>query len=181
MSKIGKVPLHILPGVTVTLKNQDVYVKGTKWELSYTIPQEVTVSQETDAICFAITSDEHRNLWGTAKIMVKNMMFGVSQGYEKKLLVLGVWYAAVLQWTSLLLSLGLSHKVTYTPPVGIKLVVDKDPKGNAVIFIQGIDKQLVWQTAAQIRELKKPEPYKGKGIRYSTEVVKIKEGKTAKK
>ncbi|MDO4713141.1 MAG: 50S ribosomal protein L6 [bacterium] len=181
MSKIGKKPLAIPQGVEVVLTGNVVKVTGPKGTLSWTHPEGVKIDQQESELTFSILSDEHKNLWGLTRTLVANMVEGVSNGYEKKLLIIGVGYSAKLEGRTLVLSLGFAHKVNYALPEGIEMKVEQDPKGNTVVIISGISKELVGEVAAKIRAYKKPEPYKGKGIRYFDEYVKIKPGKSAKK
>ena len=181
MSKIGKKSIAIPSGVEVTLSGSTVSVKGGKGTLSYTLLDGVIVVIENDAIIVSVDSDEKRNLWGLSRTLIANMVHGVSTGYEKKLQVLGVGYTAKLQGTNLLLALGFSHPVNFEVPKIVTVAVEKDPKGNDIITLTSIDKEVIGETAAKIRALKKPEPYKGKGIRYIDEVIKLKAGKAAKK
>ncbi|PZM87614.1 MAG: 50S ribosomal protein L6 [candidate division SR1 bacterium] len=181
MSKIGKKPLAIPQGVEVVLDGSTVKVTGPKGVLSWTHPEGVKIEQHESELTFSILSDEHKNLWGLTRTLVANMVEGVSNGYEKKLLIIGVGYSAKLEGKTLVLSLGFAHKVNYLVPEGIEMKVEQDPKGNTVVIISGISKELVGEVAAKIRAYKKPEPYKGKGIRYFDEYVKIKPGKSAKK
>lgn len=140
----------------------------------------VKAEQQESTVVVSVGSDEKKNLWGLTRTLIANMIEGVVNGYEKKLSVIGVGYGAKMQGNKLVLSLGFSHTVEYEPAAGVTLTVDKDPKGNAMIIVQGIDKQKVGEVAAKIRSFKKPEPYKGKGIRYNDEIVKLKPGKAAK-
>lgn len=180
MSRIGKSPIVVPVGVTVTQKDAVVTVSGPKGELSQTIPHgvEITLGEE---ITVSIIADEYKNLWGLIRSLLANMVEGVTAWYEKKLQVIGVWYSAKVQGQNILLKLWLSHNVDHPLPAGISATVDKDPKGNDMIILQGIDKQLVGEQAAKIKSYRKPEPYKGKGIRYLGEYIKIKAGKTAGK
>lgn len=180
MSKIGKMPIAIPAWVDVSLVDNTVHVKWPKGELSYTLVQGVVVKIEEWTVHVSVVSEDHRNLWGLTRTLISNMVEGVVNGYEKKLLVIGVGFNAKLQGTKLVMQLGFSHPVEYEVPANISASVDKDPKGNNIVTIQGIDKQLVGEVAAKIRSFKKPEPYKGKGIRYSNEIVKLKPGKAAK-
>ncbi len=127
----------------------------------------------------SIASDEHANLRGLVRTLINNMVVGVTTGYEKKLHVIGVGYAAKVQGKNLVLSLGYSHPVNHELPEGITATVERDPKGSDIVTLQGIDKQLLGQHAARIRTYRSPEPYKGKGVRYVGEYIKMKAGKTA--
>ena len=181
MSRIGKNPILIPSGVTVTIDGLNVKVKGSKGELSYIAPKGVKIEQEENQIKVSIESDEYRNYWGLVRTLIANMIEGVTNWFKKELLVLWVGYNAKVQWNKLILSLWFSHPVEYTAPKEVTVSLDKWPKGAPLIRVEGIDKQLVWEVAAKIRAFKKPEPYKGKGIRYIDEQVKLKQGKTAGK
>ena len=180
MSRIGTLPITILEGVTVSQADSVVTVKGPKGELTQSIPEGVIV-KIADEVEVSITGDEHKNLWGLIRTLIFNMIEGVTNGFEKKLQVLGVGYSAKAQGQKLTLNLGLSHPVYHEAPAGISVTVDKDPQGNDMVILQGIDKQLIGEQAAKIKAYRKPEPYKGKGIRYFGEYIKIKPGKTAGK
>ena len=181
MSKIGKKPLSIPQGVEVELAESSVKVTGPKGTLSLNIPYGVKIEKNESELVFSILEDQYKNLWGLVRTLVSNLVVGVSQGYEKKLLIIGVGYSAKLEGKTLVLSLGFAHKVNYQIPEDIDMKIEQDPKGNTVIFISGINKELVGEVAAKVRAYKKPEPYKGKGIRYFDEFIKIKPGKSAKK
>ena len=181
MSKIGKKPLVIPQGVEVDLKETVVQVKGPKGTLDLNLPYGVKIEKNESELVFSILDDQYKNLWGLARTLVANMVEGVSNGYEKKLLIIGVGYSAKVEGNTLILSLGYAHKVNFLIPEGIEIRTEQDPKGNTVVFISGISKELVGEVAAKVRSMKKPEPYKGKGIRYFDEFVKIKPGKSAKK
>lgn len=184
MSRIGKNPVSIPDGVEVTLSGQDFKVKGKLGELSMRIHDEVSAAIEDVAndegksskiIRLAPKSNSRfaRQIWPTMRTLVDNLCTGVNAGFEKKLEIHGVGYRANLQGNTLVLALGFSHEVRYEIPDGIKVEVEK----QTGLKISGIDKQQVGQVAAKIRELKKPEPYKGKGIRYADEYILRKEGK----
>ena len=181
MSKIGKKPLVIPQGVEVDLKEAAVQVKGPKGTLDLNLPYGVKIEKNESELVFSILDDQYKNLWGLARTLVANMVEGVSNGYEKKLLIIGVGYSAKVEGKTLVLSLGYAHKVNFPIPERIEIRTEQDPKGNTVVFISGISKELVGEVAAKVRSMKKPEPYKGKGIRYFDEFVKIKPGKSAKK
>lgn len=180
MSRIGKLAIVIPEGVTVSLTDAVVTVKGPKGELTQTIPEGVVVDI-TEEVVVSITSDDHKNLWGLIRTLIFNMVEGVTTWFEKKLQVIGVGYSAKAQGQKLTLQLGLSHPVIHEVPATVTVTVDKDPKGNDMVVLQSIDKQLVGEQAAKIKAYRKPEPYKGKGIRYFGEYIKIKAGKTAGK
>ena len=181
MSKIGKLPIAIPAGVEVTITNNLVKVKGPKGELEYQTLDCITLKQEENTIVVAVDTKDNRKFWGLTRTLIANMIEGVVNGYEKKLHIIGVGYGAQVQGNKIILSLGLSHKAEFELPTGVTASVEQDPKGNAILTLQSIDKQLVGQVAAKIRDLRKPEPYKGKGIRYFGEEIKLKPGKAAKK
>ena len=181
MSKIGRKPILIEEWVEISINGNEVKVKWPKGELTRIVNEWVTVKQEDNHIVLSISDDNNKAFWGLNRSLIANMVEWVKNGYEKKLLIIWVWYWAVLQWKTLVLSLGLSHKVNFEIPDDIELSVEQDPKGNSIVTIKWINKHTVGQTAAKIREFRKPEPYKGKGIRYIDEYVKIKPGKAAGK
>jgi large subunit ribosomal protein L6 len=179
MSRIGKRPIPIPDKVTVTIKGQTVSVKGPKGELSRDLVPEVIVEQ-ADSTVVVKRRDESRiarQRHGLSRTLVSNMVEGVSQGFQKRLEIQGVGYRAQMQGNNLALSVGYSHPVTITPPAGVQLAVEN----NTNVIISGIDKESVGNIAAQIRAVRPPEPYKGKGIRYSGEFVRRKVGKAGKK
>lgn len=182
MSKVGKIPVAIPEWVVVVLEKWVVNVKWPKWELSYALPQWVIMKQEDSFLSFSVEDVyTQKNFWGLARNLVKNMVEGVKNWFEKKLLIMGVWYGAQLQWKTLVLSLGLSHKINYEIPDSIsETKVEQDPKWNTIVTLSSIDKQQVGEVAAKIRSFRKPEPYKGKWVRYIDEFVKLKPGKSAK-
>ena len=180
MSRIGRMPIAIPAGVTVTIaENNHVTVKGPKGTLERALPLEMTIKQEGDDIVVSRPNDlkKNKSLHGLTRTLIHNMVVGVTEGYEKVLEVNGVGYRAAKQGNKLVLSLGYSHPVEMVDPEGITSVLD----GQNIIKVQGIDKEKVGQYAAEIRSRRKPEPYKGKGIKYSTEVIRRKVGKTGKK
>ena len=181
MSRIGKNPVLIPSGVNVTIDGNNIKVKGPKGELTYTYPEGVKVEQEENNLKVSVVSDKYKNYWGLVRTLIANMIEGVTNWFKKELIVIWVGYNAKVQWNKLILSLWFSHPVEYEAPKGVTLSLDKWPKGVPLIRVEGIDKQLVWEVAAKIRAFKKPEPYKGKGIRYIDEQVKLKEGKKAGK
>lgn len=175
MSRVAKAHVAIPAGVTITLSGQDIKVKGPIGELSHTIHSDVVVSQEENSIITNIVADA-KGAWaqaGTVRSLINNMVEGVSKGFEKKLLLNGVGYRAKAAGKNLNLSLGFSHPVDHAIPEGITV----ETPSQTEIILKGADKQLVGQTAANIRAYRKPEPYKGKGIRYSDENVRRKEAK----
>ena len=180
MSRIGRMPIAIPAGVTVTIaENNHVTVKGPKGTLERALPLEMTIKQEGDDIVVSRPNDlkKNKSLHGLTRTLIHNMVVGVTEGYEKVLEVNGVGYRAAKQGNKLVLSLGYSHPVEMVDPEGITSVLD----GQNIIKVQGIDKEKVGQYAAEIRSKRKPEPYKGQGIKYSTEVIRRKVGKTGKK
>jgi large subunit ribosomal protein L6 len=181
MSKIGRKNIVILEGVEVNINGSHVAVKGHKGNLERTVPAGVLLNQEANEIIVSIENDSYKNLRGLSRTLINNMIIGVSQGYEKKLLIIGVGYNAQASGNKVIFSLGYAHKVDFPIPAGIEVKTEQDVKGNTVVTITGINKEVVGEVAAKMRQLKKPEPYKGKGIRYFDEFVKIKPGKSAKK
>jgi large subunit ribosomal protein L6 len=179
MSRIGKMPIAVPAGVTVEVaENNKVTVKGPKGTLTRVFPAEISFSQEDGQIEVKRPDDQKktRALHGLSRSLLNNMVVGVTEGFEKKLEVNGVGYRAAKQGKNLNLSLGYSHPVVMVDPDGIETVVE----GN-IITVKGVDKEKVGQFAAEIRDKRRPEPYKGKGIKYDYEVIRRKEGKTAKK
>jgi len=179
MSRIGKQPITVPSGVEVTIDDHHVVVKGPRGTLEHDVPETITVAREGDDLVVTRPDDEraNRSLHGLTRSLVANMVTGVSQGFTRDLEIVGVGYRAVAQGpTKLELQLGFSHPVTVDAPDGITFEVPAPTR----ITVQGADKQLVGQVAADIRKLRKPEPYKGKGIRYSDERVLRKAGKSAK-
>lgn len=179
MSRIGKMPIAIPAGVTVEIaENNKVTVKGPKGTLERTLPGEMTITQNDGVITIERPNDlkKEKSLHGLTRSLLNNMVVGVSTGFEKKLEVNGVGYRAAKSGNTLTLSLGYSHPVEMTDPEGVTTEV----QGN-VIIVKGIDKEAVGQFAANIRDKRRPEPYKGKGIKYADEVIRRKEGKTGAK
>ena len=179
MSRIGKLPIHVPAGVTVTIKDNVVTVKGPKGELVQEVNPDINVTLEDGVIHLTRPTDDknHRALHGLYRSLINNMVVGVTEGYKKVLEVNGVGYRAAKQGKKLTLSLGYSHPVEMEDPEGIEVTVD----GQNLIIVKGIDKEKVGQYAAEIREKRAPEPYKGKGIKYVDEVIRRKVGKTGKK
>ncbi len=175
MSRIGKKPVEVLEGVTVEVNGQDVKAKGAKGELSLRIHDDVSVKMEDGVVVFAprSTSLHAKKLYPTMRTLVNNIVIGVKEGFEKKLEIHGVGLRGNMQGNTLVMQLGFSHEVRFDIPQGVTVTVEEQTK----ITVTGIDKQLVGQVAAKIRGFKKPEPYKGKGIRYVGEYVARKEGK----
>lgn len=181
MSKIWKNPITIPAGVTASVVNDLVEIKGPKGTLTQTLYPGITAKLEDNSIALMCDDVELWKHWGTMRSLVSNMITGVSEWYSKTLQVIGVGFDATLQGSVINFKLGFSHPVKFEIPTGIETKIEKDPKGNAVISLTSHDKQLIGQVASKIRALKKPEPYKGKGIRFLWEVVKLKAGKAAKK
>ncbi|XFA74101.1 50S ribosomal protein L6 [Thermosynechococcaceae cyanobacterium Okahandja] len=187
MSRIGKRPIPLPKNVTLSLEGQQVTVKGPKGQLSRLLPPEVNVVQEGETILVQRRDDSRtaRERHGLCRTLVANMVEGVAQGFSKKLEIQGVGYRAQQQGKNLVLSMGYSHPVEITPPDGITLEIEdnqgKKVQQGTIVLVSGIDKELVGNLAAQIRGVRPPEPYKGKGIRYSGEFVRRKVGKTGKK
>jgi len=175
MSKIGKAPIAIPAGVTATVDGQSVKVKGPKGALEVNVVEEIGVKLENGALLFSLNgeSNRHKAMWGLSRTLVANLVEGVTKGFEKKLEISGVGYRAAVQGKSLNLALGFSHDVNYPIPEGIQIVTPKPTE----IVISGIDRQKVGQVAAEIREFRGPEPYKGKGVKYAGEFIFRKEGK----
>ena len=175
MSRIANAPVSLPSGVEVTLDGQLVKVKGSKGELQWNVHELVTVKQEDAAIKVSAndSSKQAVALAGTTRALVNNMVTGVTNGFEKKLTIIGVGYRAQAQGQKLNLTLGFSHPVVYEVPEGIKV----ETPSNTEIVVSGIDKQKVGQVAAEIRAYRKPEPYKGKGVRYADEYVLRKQAK----
>jgi large subunit ribosomal protein L6 len=177
MSRIGKKPVTLSKGVSAAISGQTIEVKGPKGTRSFTATDDVTLSVDGDVVKVTPrgTSKRARQQWGMARSMVENLVTGVTTGFRKELEIQGVGYRASMQGASLKLNLGYSHDVNFAVPTGV--TVTTPSAKNDVIIIEGIDQQLVGQVAANIREWKRPEPYKGKGIRYKGEFVFRKEGK----
>ncbi|MFL6516983.1 MAG: 50S ribosomal protein L6 [Bacillus sp. (in: firmicutes)] len=178
MSRVGKKPIVIPAGVTVTLNNSTATVKGPKGELTRTFHPDITISVEENQVTITRPSDvkEHRALHGTTRAVLANMVEGVSTGFTRGLELIGVGYRAQKQGTKLVLNVGYSHPVEIEPEEGLEIEVP----ANTKIIIKGTDKERVGALAANIRGVRPPEPYKGKGIRYEGEFVRRKEGKTGK-
>jgi large subunit ribosomal protein L6 len=179
MSRIGKLPVTVPTGVDVTIDGRTVTVKGPKGTLSHTVIEPITVERGDDgAILVKRPDDERRNraFHGLTRSLVNNLVVGVTSGYEKKLEIVGVGYRVALKGGNLEFALGFSHPVVVEPPEGITFAVESPTRFS----VSGIDKQLVGETAANIRKIRKPEPYKGKGVRYAGENVRRKVGKTGK-
>ena len=175
MSRIGKKAVAVPNGVTVTIEGQTISVKGPKGQLSWTVAEEIEVRQEGQDLLLTKRADTTRAqaMWGLSRTLVSNMVTGVTTGFERSLDLVGVGYRAAMKGQALSMQLGFSHEVDVPAPQGITFAVPKQTE----IKISGIDKQLVGETAARIRRIRPPEPYKGKGVRYTGEQVRRKEGK----
>lgn len=178
MSRIGKQPIIIPDGTTVSIKDHDITVKGPKGELSRNFHHLVSFEVKDKQILVKVKNPEEkksRELWGLSRVLLSNMIDGVNKYFEKKLEITGVGYRATVSGKKLTLNLGYSHPVELDIPAGIEIKVEKN-----IIAVSGIDNQLVGQTAAEIRAKRKPEPYKGKGIKYLDEIIRRKAGKVVK-
>ena len=178
MSRIGNKPVVIPAGVTIDLKDNTVTVKGPKGELSYTFNQNITLVQNEGEVVFTRPDDskENKTIHGRTRAVFNNVVVGVTEGFQRELELIGVGYRAQLQGKKLVLNVGYSHPVEFTPEEGIEIEVPSNTK----VIVKGYDKQKVGELAANIRGVRPPEPYKGKGIRYVNEFVRRKEGKTGK-
>lgn len=184
MSRIGKQPVVAPNGVTISVNKENVVtVKGPKGELKQAIDRDITVVVKDGQITFARPTDQirHRALHGLYRSLVSNLVKGVTDGYQRKLELIGVGFKAANQGNVIDLSLGFSHNIVFEVPKELKVVTAQEKGQNPTITLEGIDKQLIGQVAAKLRGLRKPEPYKGKGIRYVGEVVRKKAGKAAGK
>ncbi|HAA79292.1 MAG TPA: 50S ribosomal protein L6 [Microbacteriaceae bacterium] len=178
MSRIGRMPIDVPTGVTVTIDGQLVAVKGPKGELSLTVKEPIEANMVENQVIVTRPDDERasRSLHGLTRTLINNQILGVTEGFQKSLEVVGTGYRLVAKGQGVELSLGYSHSITVEPPAGITLTV----LGNDKLTVSGIDKQAVGEVAANIRKLRKPEPYKGKGVRYAGENVRRKAGKSGK-
>ncbi|MBV9843543.1 MAG: 50S ribosomal protein L6 [Kutzneria sp.] len=179
MSRIGKLPITVPSGVDVTIDGQVVNVKGPKGALSHTVAEPIAVARTDDGTLQVSRPDDERlsrSLHGLSRTLINNLIIGVTEGYEKKMEITGVGYRVQLKGTDLEFALGYSHPVPVKAPAGITFVVETPTKFS----VKGIDKQLVGEVAANIRKLRKPDPYKGKGVRYAGEKIRRKVGKTGK-
>jgi large subunit ribosomal protein L6 len=178
MSRIGRLPIDVPGTVTVTIEGQDVTVKGPKGELSLTVANPIEVKLEEGQVLVTRPDDERasRSLHGLTRTLIANQIIGVTEGYSKGLEVVGTGYRVQSKGNGVEFALGYSHSITVEPPAGISFEVE----GNNKLTVRGIDKQAVGEVAANIRKLRKPEPYKGKGVRYAGEVVRRKAGKSGK-
>jgi len=175
MSRIGKKPVDVPSGVTAAVDGQDVKVKGPKGELAFRVHDEVVVEFKDGKVTVQPRDETKgaRSKWGMSRTMVSNLVEGVTKGFEKKLEISGVGYRAAVQGKDLVLALGYSHDIDYEIPAGVAITT---PKPTEIVVV-GIDKQVVGQTAAEIRDYRGPEPYKGKGVKYAGEFIFRKEGK----
>ncbi len=189
MSRVGKKPVILPNGITAELKDNTLTIKGGKGSLTMTVHPKVTVEIKDNEVSVDVAKKEDKRekaLWGLSRALVQNMVDGLEKGYSKQLDVVGVGFKAEVRGKDLVLNLGFSHPIEFPIPEGIEVKAEKDPakvtiqQYQTTITLTGIDKQLVGQVAANIRELKKPEPYKGKGIRYSDENILRKAGKVVK-
>jgi len=179
MSRIGRLPISIPSGVEVKIDGQDVTVKGPKGELALTVAEPIVAAVEEGQVVVTRPDDERnsRSLHGLTRTLISNNIVGVTEGYKKGLEVVGTGYRVTAKGSSVEFALGYSHPITVEPPAGIEFTVE----GNTKLTVSGISKQAVGEVAAQIRKLRKPEPYKGKGVRYEGENVRRKAGKSGKK
>ena len=178
MSRIGKLPVTLTDKISVVITGNNIIVKWPLWELSFDFSEKIKV-EANDTQLIVTKNDNWANaLWGTTRSIIDNMVIWVTEGYKKSLEIQWVWYKFEVQWAKLILSIGFSHKVEMEVPSILK--VELDEKKKNIMHISWTDKQAVWEFAAKIRSKKKPEPYKGKGIRYVWEYVRRKAGKTGK-
>jgi large subunit ribosomal protein L6 len=179
MSRIGKNPVPVPSGVTVALDGRTVTVKGPKGELSHVVAEPITVSDDDGSVVVSRPDDERRSksLHGLTRTLIANMVVGVTDGYTRKMEIHGTGYRVQAKGSNLEFALGYSHPITITPPAGISFAVENPTRFS----VSGIDKQLVGEVAANIHKLRKPDPYKGKGIRYEGEQIRRKAGKAGKK
>ena len=175
MSRIGKKPITVAQQVKINISDNKIIIEGKNGKLEFTLSDRISAEFKDNILMFKSVSDsdKDKSLLGTARALVANMIKGVSEGFEKRLEIVGVGFRAQMQQNTLNLQLGFSHPVNYTAPTGVKI---ETPKPN-LIFVKGIDKEKVGQTAAEIRSIMPPEPYKGKGIRYANEYIRKKVGK----
>lgn len=184
MSRIGKQPVEIPAGVTITVNNENVVtVKGPKGELKEAVDRDITVSVQDKEVTFLRPTDQirHRAMHGLYRALVSNMVKGVTEGFKKDLELVGVGYKAANTGNILDLALGYSHNIIFEVPKELKVATLTEKGQNPKIMLEGIDKQLIGQVAAKLRSLRKPEPYKGKGVKYAGEILRRKAGKAAGK
>ncbi len=181
MSRIGKLPIAIPSGVTVSIEGNVVKVKGPKGELTQSINSDIKVEVEDNQVLVSRPSDvkEHRALHGLYRALINNMVIGVSEGYKKEMELVGVGYRAANTGQVLELTLGFSHNIFFQLPQEIKVETKSERNKNPLIILESADKQLIGQVCAKIRSFRKPEPYKGKGIKFVGEVIRRKSGKSA--
>ncbi|PID97328.1 MAG: 50S ribosomal protein L6 [Actinomycetales bacterium] len=180
MSRIGRLPVTVPSGVDVAIDGQQITVKGSKGELTLSVAEPIRVARDDDGVIKVTRPDDERNsrsLHGLTRTLIANMVEGVTNGYEKKMEIVGTGYRVQAKGASLEFALGYSHPITVEPPAGITFVTD----GPTRFSVQGIDKQQVGEVAANIRKLRKPDPYKAKGVRYAGEHIRRKVGKAGKK
>ena len=178
MSRIGKLPIPVPSGVDVAIDGQNITINGPKGRLSHVLAEPITIAQEDGTLTVARPDDERlsKSLHGLSRTLIANMVVGVTAGYTKNLEIVGTGYRVTARGADLEFALGFSHPVVITPPEGISFRVDSPTR----FAVEGIDKQKVGEVAANIRKLRKPDPYKGKGVRYQGEVIRRKAGKTGK-
>jgi large subunit ribosomal protein L6 len=178
MSRIGRLPIDIPSGVDITIDGQHVAVKGPKGELALTVKEPIEASKVENQVIVTRPDDERssRSLHGLSRTLINNLIIGVTEGYQKELEIVGTGYRIASQGQGVEFQLGYSHPIMVQPPAGITFTVE----GNTKLVVSGIDKQAVGEVAANIRKLRKPEPYKGKGVRYEGEKVRRKAGKSGK-
>ena len=178
MSRIGRLPIPVPNGVTIEVTGQTAKVVGPKGELSYTFSDKIAVKQVENTIVLTKTIEDPQSaeLYGLTRTLIANMVQGVSEGFKKELEINGIGYRAAVSGNKLTLNLGYSHPIEYIAPEGITISVEKN-----IVTVSGTDKQAVGQTSAEIRAFRKPEPYKGKGVKYVTETIRRKAGKTGAK
>ena len=178
MSRIGKMPIPVPAGVEVKIDGNDVSVKGPKGQLALTVADPITVALEDGKVIVTRPDDERisRSLHGLTRTLISNQIIGVTEGYTKGLEIVGTGYRVTAKGSDLEFALGYSHSILVKAPAGITFTID----GNTKVTVSGIDKQAVGEVAANLRKLRKPEPYKGKGVRYAGEVVRRKAGKSGK-
>jgi len=184
MSRIGKKPIQVPAGVTITVgKDNIISVKGPKGELKQAIDRDITVEVKDGEVTFSRPTDQirHRAMHGLYRALVANLVKGVTEGYKRELELVGVGFKAANQGNTLDLALGYSHNIIFEIPTELKVATATEKGKNPIITLEGIDKQLIGQVAAKLRSLRKPEPYKGKGVKYVGEVLRRKAGKAAGK
>jgi len=179
MSRIGKLPILVPEKVEITLTSNDIKVKWSLWELSFSYSPKIEVIKEENTLIVRPLDDSASALWGTTRSLINNLVVWVSEGYKKSLEIIWVGYKFEVSWNKLILSIGFSHKVEMVAPVWITIAMDE--KAKNILHISWADKQLVWEFASKIRSKKKPEPYKGKWIKYVGEHIIRKAGKTGSK